>query len=499
MTPAWRQIRDGSRAAHQAFMAARADPAAAQRTLLARILRDNAGTAFGHAHGFDGIDSYEAYRAAVPIRGYEGFREDIDAMAAGGRGRLVAEPLLAFERTGGTTSGGKLVPLGQSALDSFAAAVLPMLHDLTTRLPGATAGRLYASISPATRAPEITAAGLPVGLGSDAAYLGALAAPFAALLAVPPELGAITAIDDWRLATLTHLLEAEDLSFVSIWSPSFFTALIDALPGLAETLAPRLTPAARSRFENWLAAGAGATTAHLWPRLAAISTWTDAGSAPFAAQLARACPQAVLAPKGVIATEGAITVPLGDGPGAFPALTSSVVEFRVPGTDTFMLADALTPGTLYDAILTTPGGFYRYDIGDRFRCVAIDHGCPRLTFEGRAGVVSDMVGEKLDEGFVARVLAGLDGPARLEAHDGPPPHYRLVLGRNMPAPDLAALDRALSANPQYAYARRMGQLAPLAFAGVALDPASEAADRARTGQRLGDAKPVVLVPRARPR
>ena len=32
------------------------------------------------------------------------------------------------------------------------------------------------SFSPATRAPEVTAAGIPVGLGSDAAYLGPLAA-----------------------------------------------------------------------------------------------------------------------------------------------------------------------------------------------------------------------------------------------------------------------------------------------------------------------------------
>ena len=496
MKEAWRQILTGTQAGFRAFEAARADPDAAQRALLADILAANAGTVFGRAHGFDRIGSVEAYRAAVPIRGYDGFAPAIAEMADGARDRLFAGLPLAFERTGGTTSGGKLVPYGAAQLASFAAAVQPMLHDLLTRFPGIGAGPLYAAISPATRAPEVTAAGIPVGLGSDAAYLGPLAAPFARLLAVPPEVGAMADIDTWRTATLTHLVEAETLSFVTIWSPSFLTALIEALPGHADRILPGLSAPARARFERWLGEGPEGGTATLWPRLAAISTWTDASSAPFARRLAALCPQAALAPKGVIATEGALTVPTGPGPGAWPALTSTFLEFREPGSGTCHLAGGLEPGALYDAILTTRGGFYRYDVGDRFRCVAVENGCPRLTFEGRAGGVSDMVGEKLDEGFVARVLAALDGPARLEACAGPPPHYRVLRAAGTGPADLAALDRALGANPQYAHARRMGQLGPLVAAPASYDPGGEAEARAQSGKRLGDAKPAVLVPLA---
>ncbi len=494
MIAPWREILAGTEAAFRAFEAARAAPARTQRALLGEIVAANAETAFGRAHGFDRIDSYEAYRAAVPIRDYDGFAQAISEMAAGARDRLFADPLIAFERTGGTTSGGKLIPYGAAQLAAFAAAVQPMLHDLITRHPGVAEGRLYAAISPATRARETTAAGIPVGLASDAGYLGPLADPFARLLAVPGEVGVIGDVEIWRTRTLTHLVEADDLSFVSVWSPSFFTALIDALPGTADRILPQLTPAARARFERWLAAGPAAGTSALWPRLAAISAWTDASSGPFAKRLAALCPQAVIAPKGVIATEGPVTVPVGAGPGAWPALTSTFLEFRDPGTDTCHLADALTPGALYDAILTTRGGLYRYDIGDRFRCVGIETGCARLTFEGRAGVVSDMVGEKLDEGFVACVLEGLDGPARLEACAGPPPHYRLVRGPGTTRPDLAALERALGRNPQYAHARRMGQLGPLTASDATLDHAADAEARARSGHRLGDAKPAILVP-----
>ena len=191
-----------------------------------------------------------------------------------------------------------------------------------------------------------------------------------------------------------------------------------------------------------------------------------------------------------------MTVPIGDRPGAFPALLSTLVEFREAETGRCLLADQLDPGASYDAILTTPGGFYRYDIGDRFRCVDLESGCARLVFEGRADVVSDMVGEKLDEAFVARVLASIGAPARLEACAEPRPCYRLVLGTGRARPDLAALDRALAANPQYAHARKLGQLGPLIAARERWDSAQEAETRARAGQRLGDVKPTVLVPLA---
>lgn len=490
----WAEIRAGSAKAFRAFETARTAPDAAQRELLSRILAENAETAFGRTHGFDRIDSLEAYRAAVPIRRYDGFAAEIDRMAEGVPDRLFKGPLLAFERTGGTRSGGKRIPFGPAQLEAFAAAVLPMFHDLVVRHGSVSKGRLYASISPATRPTETTPGGHPVGLASDAAYLGPLAAPFAHLLAVPPDLGAIPDVDTWRVATLARLVEAGDLSFVTVWSPSFLTALIEALPGLADEIAPQLSGPARLRLERWLGADAGQGTAPLWPQLAAISAWTDASSAPFAARLATLCPQATIVPKGVIATEGPITVPTGDGPGAWPALTSTFIEFREPGTTRCHLASSLEPGGIYEVILTTRGGLYRYDIGDRFRCVAVQNGCPRLTFEGRAGVVSDMVGEKLEEGFVARALATLDTPARLEAVGGPAPHYRLVTARRARPGDLLALDTALAANPQYAYARRIGQLGPLQPGNTRYDPAAEAQARARAGQRLSDAKPAVLVP-----
>lgn len=491
----WTVLTAAAAAPARRLDAALGAPAEAQQALLAEILARNAGSMFGRRHGFAGIDGINAYRKAVPVCGYEDLRADIDAMAGGAENLLVSDPVIAFERTGGTASGGKLAPYTEPALAGFRAAVLPWLHDLAARHPAATGGRVYAAISPATRVPERTPGGIPVGLESDAAYLGADLAPaFASLLAVSPKTGLIPDVETWRLKTLGQLLETADLSFVSVWSPTFLLDLIEVIPAHAAPLAAALSPPARRRLEAALS-GSTADPVALWPKLAVISCWADGASSVFARRLAALCPQATIQPKGLLATEAAITLPFDDGPGAVPALTSTVLEFRDAAGD-LHLAGGLREGDAYDVLLTTAGGLYRYDIGDRVRCVAKAGMRERLAFIGRSGVVSDMVGEKLDEAFVAQVLDTLPVDAVLIARTTPRPHYALRIDGPGDARLVASVEAGLQANPQYAHARRLGQLGPLALVSDPGARARETADRIAAGQRLGDIKPAVLRPAA---
>ena len=68
------------------FERAAADPRGAQQTLLRELLRYGRKTAFGRDHSFGSIATPEAYREAIPIRDYEGFRPYIDRMIAGESG-----------------------------------------------------------------------------------------------------------------------------------------------------------------------------------------------------------------------------------------------------------------------------------------------------------------------------------------------------------------------------------------------------------------------------
>jgi hypothetical protein len=488
---AWNALRTAARAEARAFAAAMQHPAKAQRDLLASILADNRDSPFGRDHDFAACHELEDFRVRVPICTDTDFAAAIAATADDGKSRLTSEPPVAFERTGGSAGGSKLVPYNSALLASFRSATLTWLDGVFTRFPQVFHGRFYATISPATRAPEVTGSGIPIGLSSDAAYLGEeLIGHFLALLAVPPQLGLITDPHEWRIATLAALIEAEDLTFVSLWSPTFLLALIDALPGLAEPVTARLSPPARARLSAALA-GAALDTAQLWPGLACISCWTDGASAAFAATLAARFPQAAIDPKGVLATEAPITLSYGEKAFCIPALTQCVTEF-VDSAGQAHLCDALEPGATYRAVITTCGGLYRYDIGDLFQCRAVHGGVPELAFVGRAGLTCDLVGEKLEDGFVARALAGL--PAVL-APRGDGCGYELLIDAGHTAPvDLAAIERALAANPQYAYACKVGQLEALDLRRIMDLSGTLIAHGIAAGRVMGDIKTSGLWP-----
>jgi hypothetical protein len=492
-------LESAARTAGQGFTEAMRDPVAAQLALLNRIIAANLDCEFGKDHNFRAVDSLDAFRRHVPVADYVAFAPAIRRAAEGVPGVLTTAPVIAFEETGGTTSGTKLVPYTAASLEGFSAAVLPWIADLVARHPTIAAGRAYVSISPVLRPRRSTGGGVPIGQGSDAAYLGAgLADAFMSTLAVGPTVAMAATFEEWRLLTLTQLIEADDLAFVSVWSPTFLLELIDAIPANANAIAARLSAAARLRLAASLRASSIGTE-RLWPRLACISAWTDASSAVYAARLRHVFPHASVEGKGLLATEAAMTVPLGGADGAVPALLSTVLEF-VDHDGALHLCDTLEIGQTYSLIITTAGGLYRYSIGDRVVCVGKDNGLPRLCFVGRTGVQSDLVGEKIDEGFAASVIQRLGVVATLAARVGCPergakPHYELWLNQAVPSePELAeAGDRLLSANPQYAYARSVGQLGALM---VRLKP-NHVEQRAHglmlSGRRLGDIKPLSLV------
>jgi GH3 auxin-responsive promoter len=146
-------------------------------------------------------------------------------------------------------------------------------------------------------------------------------------------------------------------------------------------------------------------------------------------------------------------------------------------------------------VMTTPGGLYRYDLGDRLVCRGHVNGVPRLEFMGRA-VATDIVGEKLSEDFVADALGRVGAGACLAARTTEAPFYELLIDAGPDedlAPHAAQVEECLRANPQYAYARALGQLGPVKPRAVARLIDRYTRVQARRGCRLADIKPPVLI------
>jgi hypothetical protein len=483
---AWSQIAAAAATSAATLEQALATPGQ-QHELLLRILRDNRDTAFGRQHGFADIQDLEGFRARVPLRSDAEYRPWLERVAAGKTAVLTRAPVVAFESTGGT-AGPKLIPYTEASLAAFRAGVLPWLSYLLRRFPRIAEGVAYVAASPVTRAPRLLACGLPLGLPSDAAYLGTdlLPALSQVITQPPPD----SDLASWRIATLAHLVRRRDLTLISVWSPTFLLELLDALPTQAEAVLATLQDdvEARRRLDHALRSG---NLASLWPDLQVVSLWMDGASAPYARRVAALLPDVHLDAKGVLATESVISVHTGAGAGAVPAVTSAVLEFIADGLH---VASELRVGQRYRVALTTPGGLYRYDIGDEFECTAMDAGVPQLRFAGRAGVVSDLVGEKLSDSFVAQALATVGSGASLVPCHSPKPHYQLWLNCEHAEAGLASrIEARLSENPQYAYARQLGQLRELEIVCSPGFAQHRARLLAAQGGRLGDAKSCALI------
>ena len=140
------------------------DTAARQEDWLRDCLRRNRDTDYGKRYRFDTIRSIENFRERVPIVSYEDVEPYVRKMLKGEADVLFAGRPIAFERTGGSTRGSKLIPYSPHNLKDFQAALLPWLSD-SIRQFGVSNGRGLFSISPATRKAEVTAGGISIGTG----------------------------------------------------------------------------------------------------------------------------------------------------------------------------------------------------------------------------------------------------------------------------------------------------------------------------------------------
>jgi hypothetical protein len=284
-----------------------------QQRTLRDILTRNQSCEYGERHEFQRIRTYDEFRSRVPIVGYEELRADITRMAAGQPNVLVASPVVAFEETGGTSAGRKLVPHTVTSLEAFRRALTAWLDDLYESDPLLQHGTAYWAISPAGRTPQLCAAGVPVGL-SDADYFGPQLAPeIARTLSVQPSVRLLTDLDEWRAATMTRLLADQALALISVWSPTFLLMLLRYAVARGAELCDRIareTSAVRAKHVR------AALSAHepdfraIWPHLRLVSCWDQASSRWPARDLARHLPGVTIQGKGLLATEGVVSIPL---------------------------------------------------------------------------------------------------------------------------------------------------------------------------------------------
>ena len=484
----------GAAPARARFAAALRDPATAQRAVLRRILANGAGTAYGVAHGFDRIRDARDFAERVPLTDFDAMEPWIGRIARGDAAVLTRDPVRFMEPTGGSSGVLKLVPYTASLLGEFSEATMSWLFDLLVHRPSIARGPVYWAITPPGRRPSHTEGGLPIGMQDDAAYFPApLRALLRRALAVPASAAATSSVSACRYLTLRALLGAPALSMMSVWSPSFLTVLATALDeqfdrllfdleygtlslALPRPLASRLQRAlpARPTLARALRRRYGRCAPQdlglIWRQLSLISCWTGGHAARALGGVRDRFPNVEIQGKGLLATEGVVSIPLFGAAAPVAALTSHYLEFLDPRDGRAAPAHALDVGGTYEVALTTGGGLYRYRLRDLVRVEGMLHRAPLLSFQGRADHASDIAGEKLTAALAARVIdvalrdTGLAARfAMLAPAFTPVPHYRLYVELS-PADAITlarAVEHELLGAHHYRLCRALGQLGPV--------------------------------------
>jgi GH3 auxin-responsive promoter len=516
------------------------DIAGTQKEVLLRTLSRNQSTRFGREAGFASIRSVIEFQSRVPLSTYESYCDLIGRIEKGEHQVLTSDEVLMMGLTSGSTAATKHIPYTAALKAEFGRAIASWVVDLYKNDPRLMLGQAYWSVTPVTHQNERTAAGIPIGFEEDSEYFG----PFKRYLlrsamAVPSLVRLIEDIEAFRYVTLLFLLRSRSLALISIWNPTFLTILIERLPRwwrqLADDIAngTLLPPVAisnnlqarlvalnhpnRSRADQIRAVfqyygEPGKAHADIWPNLRLISCWADSSAAPHLKDLARLFPQARLQGKGLIATEGFVSFPMMNHPGAIPAIRSHFLEFLPAGDNSSsegalpLLVHELELDHCYEVIVTTGGGLYRYRLHDIVQVVGSFKGCPLIRFVGKEAYISDWFGEKLNEKHVRQSLNALlwqhaispnFAMVAYDEYDGQRAYRLFIEARGSTDEELslvgAGLEEALKGNYHYNYCRKLGQLAPLRIFRIDGDGTEIYLSVCQgRGQRLGDIKSVAL-------
>jgi len=462
-----------------------------QREKLKNILHDVAGTELGERYSIKGDMTWELFSQKIPVTNYADWSPLIEKQRAGSKNCLTHSSCQRYQPTSGSTSQVKWIPYTSAFLKELDSAVSPWMTDMYRSHPEIGQGKHYWSFS---WVPTELRKMLSGDINDDLKLLPWWKRKFMVLSkAVPEEVSLAETSDDSLFATLCFLLVSKDLSFLSVWSPTFALNLLDALSlhrrelsdalefgswgdrsvSLKKIACPQSLEVAQY-LDDWDGRITPDFLSVLWPSLALISAWDTSTSALWAKQLSELFPQASFKGKGLWSTEGVVTIPFQN---KYPlAICSHFYEFMDIKTNRVYPSWGLHVGQEVYPLLTTGSGLLRYMIKDKLKVTDFLNDCPCFEFLGRTDGV-DMVGEKLSSGLASDIihqfskpfLPAVDvRPISLLAVPNPSPFYLLLceVDKNVSERVVSEMQQTLAVkletelqkNFHYQLARDLGQL-----------------------------------------
>lgn len=395
-----------------------------QEETLMNYIKENKDTEFGKKYNFVEIKNIKDYQNNVPITTYDFYEEYIKDILEGKNNVLTKEKVLVLEQTSGSSGKKKYIPYTSKLQQEYNAGIFPWLYDLSSKYKKLFAGSMYWSITPAIDDKENNE-NIKIGFEEDAEYLGAVGKIIKKWFAVPKLVSKIQDLEKFQIVTCIFLFSADNLKFVSVWNASFLTNLLECFENnkdiiidsiLSKRILVDIDGNIKASLEKLLSKPNKKQTERLlkiknneldykeiFSNIELVSAWGDANALIMYEELQKKLGSIYIQKKGILATEGIISIPLVNlKDGHLITYKSHFFEFIDIETDEIKLLNELEKDKQYSLIMTTGGGLYRYKLGDIIKVIDYYNNIPVVKFICRENV-SDYCGEKLNEDFVVNI------------------------------------------------------------------------------------------------
>jgi len=406
-----------------------------QKHVLNTILKSQKDTEYGKSYNFAMIESADEFCSKHPLTSYEHYRSIIDNIAnSGNYTKLVAEPIILFQETAGTTGQTKLIPRTKRLFSTHQKA-FQAVNAITESYPWQQntpktqlIGLPFTNAQPLQQTPS----GIPKGTGTSGGIKQSkLTRNVIRLKFSSPT--TLFLISDYTVAYYCHLLFGllePNLNYISAnfasnvlqglqileqsWKQLVndielgeIDSSLDLDPSIRQELEQLLepNPERASVLKQEFVKGFEGILPRIWPQLCYIQCITTGTMQIYQERLNLYAGGLPIYSHGYGASEAWIGVNLDPqrNPPAYVITPHAAFFEFIPVSEidsnspTTLTLTSLNVGESYEIVVTNVAGLYRYRLGDIIKCVGYYHQSPMVEFLYRQGSLLNFEYEKVSE------------------------------------------------------------------------------------------------------
>lgn len=379
---------------------------AVQESTLFDILEISQDTEFGKSHNFGEIKTLEDFKREVPISDFDDYKETVEKLKDGAENLLFPGKTTRFIVTSGTTAFPKYIPHTQLSEDLLKDITFLRQLEIFNIFPSVADpnSKGISIVNPSSY--EDTKGGIPTGSASGQAAKNPNSNKMVPPLAVnrsdlgdlhktdyltmlfaarERNINTLGCNDAGHMNTLMRVLNEDAESIIEdIREGKISVEIPEELESELLELLPA-DPERAEEIEKIYKEKGKLEIADLWPNFGFVICWLSSSVGRFAKEYRDLFPENTLfMDAGYGSSEGKFNVPTQpNSPKGLPVVYGFFFEFLpLDGGDTVTL-DETVDGKLYELIITSYSGFYRYNMHDLVVLSTNDEGLKEIEFIGK--------------------------------------------------------------------------------------------------------------------